>query len=272
MAPSSPLPCRTFESMYVDRTKHNALGAVLRWCDTFGALYMDDLDIDEVQRKELLKVAAFQYVNRVTQLEILVSGQRWEEAVLQSPKIRLSSCVSKVGRTSFGVTSFGSTEAGEELFRFSTVIVNVDADDSSKTRPMLYPEAHKAALREVRPVEVPKADARPAEAFVWRTSVRHTDCDLINHMNNAVYGDLMEDARRAALAAGSFSGTPAAKGDVRLASVEYLGQPKAGQTLDVAVWWDAQAQHLGFEFKLDGAEVVAKGVLVPQRDELQSKL
>merc|ERR1712151_1448894 len=91
--------------------------------------------------------------------------------------------------------------------------------------------------------------------------IRHTDCDLLGHMNNAVYGDLMENARRAAVIAGAFKGEKAAEGDVRLASIEYLGQPKAGEELDIAVWWDADAQLLGFEFLLEGKEVVSKSVI-----------
>jgi len=266
------MPVRQFQPMYVDMTRHNALGAVMRWCDTFGATYMDDLDISADQIKDLKKSMAFQYVNRMTRIQMLVRGQGWEEALLDSSGLSVSQCISKMGRTSCSVYSCGSTSTGSELFLFSTVMVHVDAEDPTKTLPIRYPEAHRAAVREVQAPEAPSATPRPASAFVWSARVRHTDCDLIGHLNNAVYGNLMEDARRAAVAAGAFRGVKAASGDVRLASVEYLGQPKAGQDLGVAVWWDEGAELLGFEFVLEGREVVARCAVVPWADEPASRL
>lgn len=267
MARAAALPFKQFQSMYVDKARHNALGAVMRWCDTFGSLYAESMNIDDDKTHEIRKLQTFQYVNRITHVQILVGGQSWEDALVQSSGVSLSQCLSKVGRTSCATFSSGSTSAGTELFRFNTVYVNVDAEDSAKTIPIVYPEEHKAAVHAVPDIQVPPVCPRPADAFIWHTTVRHTDCDLIGHMNNAVYGDLMEDCRRQAAAMGVFKGVEAAMGDVHMVSVEYMGQPKAGQDLDIAVWWDQGSRLLGFEFLLEGKEVVTKCVMVPWRDQ-----
>merc|ERR1712176_1096634 len=92
-------------------------------------------------------------------------------------------------------------------------------------------------------LEAPRLSAKPASAFVWRTEVRISDCDLLQHINNAEYGSLMEAARWAAAEAGIFRKNKAALGSAQRVCIDYVGQP-----VDIAVWWDGDANAIGFEF------------------------
>ena len=71
---------------------------------------------------------------------------------------------------------------------------------------------------------------------------------------------MIEAARWAAVKAGVFKNKQCVSHSVRRACIDYTGQPHAGDSLDVAVWWDEKAEVMGFELTV-GEEVVATAVL-----------
>eukprot|EP00811_Abedinium_folium_P009194 NODE_18499_length_889_cov_5.393701.p1 GENE.NODE_18499_length_889_cov_5.393701~~NODE_18499_length_889_cov_5.393701.p1 ORF type:complete len:195 (+),score=40.83 NODE_18499_length_889_cov_5.393701:142-726(+) len=168
--------------------------------------------------------------------------------------------ICRVGRTSWGTQcEICHAPTGTHLATVSTTVVAVDPADILKPVPVPCAHTLRALISEEAAVGVPELPAigpRPDAVFVWRTEVRSSDCDSHGHMNNALYCCLMEDARLAAVRSGAL---PAAfSGSARLASVEYLGQPNPGNTIDIAVWLDEVSALLCFEFAACG-NVVSRG-------------
>eukprot|EP00747_Dinoflagellata_sp_TGD_P184195 gnl/TRDRNA2_/TRDRNA2_39623_c0_seq1.p1 gnl/TRDRNA2_/TRDRNA2_39623_c0~~gnl/TRDRNA2_/TRDRNA2_39623_c0_seq1.p1 ORF type:complete len:288 (-),score=39.57 gnl/TRDRNA2_/TRDRNA2_39623_c0_seq1:72-935(-) len=266
-----------FTTLFTDRPSQSILGTVLRWCDVSQRTIYGSIT-DAAARQALLDLYDKAAVNRSIVVEMLVSAEEWER-ILNSDagaKVSVLPSITRVGRTSWVVSITINCSRGTPLARAQTVMVSVDAETTSKPTPLPYPEVMKSLVHQ--PSEDPsgpsKVSERPSNVLRWQTEVRSTDCDPLRHMNNAVYGSLMEDARRAlstreqAYGAGItehsafFAGT-------RAASIEYLGQPKAGDALDIVMWWDSEAKTVGFEFvKLakasetsQGDEVVAKAAV-----------
>eukprot|EP00404_Azadinium_spinosum_P038258 CAMPEP_0180646724 /NCGR_PEP_ID=MMETSP1037_2-20121125/49842_1 /TAXON_ID=632150 /ORGANISM="Azadinium spinosum, Strain 3D9" /LENGTH=259 /DNA_ID=CAMNT_0022671001 /DNA_START=41 /DNA_END=816 /DNA_ORIENTATION=- len=250
--------------LFIDVPGHAGLGAVLRWCDASQVELYHAMP-NEVHGKEFAELWATCAVMRTNVVEMLVQDKTWEKALAGDAtnrvKVRVAQSVMRVGRTSWGVFSEITTTGGVQLARVNTVMVALDAESVSKPIPLPHPEGLKALIRECPPIqEPPTVCARPQGVFVWRAQVRHSDCDGFGHMNNAVYGDLMEDARRAAVAAGAFQGLPAAAGSAHLTSIEYLKEVKPLEEISLAVWWDGTVQAFGLELELPLEGVVARGV------------
>eukprot|EP00411_Alexandrium_monilatum_P114246 CAMPEP_0175693732 /NCGR_PEP_ID=MMETSP0097-20121207/31576_1 /TAXON_ID=311494 /ORGANISM="Alexandrium monilatum, Strain CCMP3105" /LENGTH=300 /DNA_ID=CAMNT_0017000845 /DNA_START=15 /DNA_END=912 /DNA_ORIENTATION=+ len=247
------------QPLFTDQARQCSLGAVLRWSDTAQAALYGSVPDAEV-RAALLRAWERSLVTRSNQVELLLPGRAWEEALSATlgATVRVAPRVTKVGRTSMGVGFEISTSRGVPLARVASVMVAVDEETASKPVPVPHPEALRALSKDFPAVKVPSISTRPSDAFVWRAEVRSSDCDLFGHVNNAVYGDYMEDARRAAAARpGALPpvAAEAAAADARIASVDYLGQAKARDAIEVAVWWDAAARALGVELTAGGGGV-----------------
>ena len=50
---------------------------------------------------------------------------------------------------------------------------------------------------------------RPADAFLWTTAARGTDCDGLGHLNNTKYATYGQEALEFAVAFGAFDADPA---------------------------------------------------------------
>lgn len=256
--------------LYTDCTRHAMLGAVLRWCDTSqGALYRSVQSAEA--REELLNLWEKSAVNRSMLVEMLVSGAEWEHTInaKSATRVIISPVVSRVGRTSWGVRYNIRTAEGTQLANASTVMVSVDAETATKPVPVPRAEVLRQLLQEGPALKEPCVCSRPPVAILTQTEIRFTDCDVIGHMNNAVYGDIMHHAVNSAVQAGL--GSEDASNGLHMVFIEYIGQVKALETVDVYVWWDGQARGFGVEiFGRDG--IAARGTLVPREGMHTSKL
>mmetsp|Transcript_120013 Transcript_120013/g.339584 ORF Transcript_120013/g.339584 Transcript_120013/m.339584 type:complete len:265 (+) Transcript_120013:100-894(+) len=259
--------------MFLDLAPHNLVGAVLRWCDVANALSFKGLPADSEQ--DLLRLWQVCSVNRSTTLEVLVAERDWTLTLTEAGMVRVTPRIARVGRTSWVVHVDIASTSGTMLACMQTVFVLLDEQTLSKPQPLPHIDDLRAIVREASPLPSPDVCARPDDAFVWSCRVRCSDCDLLGHVNNAVYADFFESARRAGLAAGAITPElPATKGasDVHRVLVEYLGQPKAEDVAEVAVWWDAGARTYGVELVVSG-KVMAKGAIAPQgRESTPAKL
>ena len=136
---------------------------------------------------------------------------------------------------------------------------------------MLAEASTEAALRlglaeEEEPELLPEGvgeRGRPADACVWSSMVRATDCDSLGHVNNAKYALLAAEARAyAAHTLGEAVNTPLTGGFAKAApcvfSCDYLGQPLPFQALEVAVWSESPGV-LSFDVTRPGYEEEDEG-------------
>jgi acyl-ACP thioesterase len=110
-------------------------------------------------------------------------------------------------------------------------VVRIPADFGlSFTNPELSTE-----MLRVAPAE-PAADAARISI-----AVRPADLDPMDHVNNAVYVDWLEEALAAAELSGAVVATP------RRLRLEYLASAALGDTVSIAIWGDAGAWHAHIE-------------------------
>eukprot|EP00746_Dinoflagellata_sp_MGD_P035795 gnl/MRDRNA2_/MRDRNA2_18568_c0_seq1.p1 gnl/MRDRNA2_/MRDRNA2_18568_c0~~gnl/MRDRNA2_/MRDRNA2_18568_c0_seq1.p1 ORF type:complete len:270 (+),score=36.78 gnl/MRDRNA2_/MRDRNA2_18568_c0_seq1:129-938(+) len=245
-------------SLFTDQASHSSLATVLNWCDKSQSEMWFDTGIRDPSKK----ASDAPYVVRQVTLEMMVSGEEWTALVRAERKCRVRAWIVRVGRTSWVVGSSVETIKGVALARSKTVQVCVDVETLTKPVPVPGRETLEGLVKEddLAGLETITCSKKPGDAFVWRTEVRVTDCDTLQHINNTVYGALMEAARWAAARAGVFKNSKGALGSVRKASIDYMGQPRAGDPLDIAVWWDKATEVVGFEFTVD-QNIVATAAL-----------
>lgn len=248
-----------FKTLVPDNPAHASLATILKWCDSAQGALFDPIP-DPSMRKEMQEWCMKGAVTRANVVELLVTAAEWEMLIDVVARSRVCPVITRVGRTSWVVRFSVETLRGQVLAQVQTVMVAVDANDFTRSVPVPFTEALQSLVHEQPGLEAPVACSRPHEAFAWRTEVRQSDCDAMQHINNAVYASLAEDARHAAVQAGALTDLRAVSGSLRKASIDYLGQPQAGDALVVAVWWDAGRGTIGLEFSSCG-DVVARVVL-----------
>lgn len=241
------------------------LCSILRWCDTNQGRYFregcPESLIPPALAQDLATLWAGEVVMRSNTVELFVDShalvhKMHGEAGFATNTVKITPWLSRVGRTSYGIEfflSFGKDDT--PLARVATVMVNVNPSNLETAAPIpqrlvepmraLAAASSEAAVSAGLSADIvaPPVDdtGPPVEAFVWRTTVRATDCDSLGHINNAKYALLAAEAR--ALAAHSLrAGTdrcltgPVAKTPPRVFVCDYLGQPQPFEDMEVAVW------------------------------------
>mmetsp|Transcript_74993 Transcript_74993/g.163723 ORF Transcript_74993/g.163723 Transcript_74993/m.163723 type:complete len:292 (-) Transcript_74993:530-1405(-) len=265
MADAPVTPGTWFKTLYPDSVPQAALGAVLKWCDAAQTDYYHRHKALPQEAADLIERS----VMRSNAVEFLVPYEKWAAIVTSRAMVHCNVHLVRVGNTSFALRIAVSSEEMVPLAIVETVMVAVSAQDFTKPVPVPNAELMKKNLR---PAAVPAVHApptqksRPDSAFLWKTQVRKSDCDILFHVNNAIYGNYMEDARFQAAEAGALpkdlARVEATEGFPHGALVEYLGQPHAGQSMTVAVWCDEATRTIYFEFFLDDGQVVCKASMV----------
>mmetsp|Transcript_37737 Transcript_37737/g.79857 ORF Transcript_37737/g.79857 Transcript_37737/m.79857 type:complete len:363 (+) Transcript_37737:238-1326(+) len=266
-------PGTLFKTLYPDIVAPAAVGTILKWCDAARSDYFGKLGAMKALR--WLELGS---VMRSNAIEFLVPLAKWSEKVCCKTGVHVRPHLQRLGRTSFAFRFTVSAEDGEPLARVESVLVSIDRRDPTKPVPVPNAESLKPLLRPalVPPVHVAPASSssRPPAAFVWKTVVRKSDCHALEHINNAVYGQLIEDARGAAALAGALppdlANAEDAKGFPRAALIEYMGQPGEGDVLNVAVWGDAETGVVYFEIFMDDGSVVTKATIATGDHTLSS--
>jgi len=265
---STPLtPGTYFKTLYPDVVPQAAICAAFKWCD--GA-QSDFTSKHKALPEEVAKRQEYGSVMRSNAIEFLVPMEEWTEKVSCKTSVHVQPSLQRLGRTSFAFRISINAEDGQPLARVESVLVAVNPEDLTKPIVVPYQEEYRRALR---PAVVPDVHvapvapgARPASAFVWRTIVRKSDCDALQHINNAIYGSLIEDARGAAAMAGALprnlANVEEPNGFPRAALIEYLGQPHEGDLLNIAVWCDEDKGVVYFELFMENGAVVAKASIL----------
>jgi len=184
-----------FKVLYTDHAPHSSLGTVLKWCDTAqGALFRSIPD--KTVAEELMKAYSLASVMRTNTVEMLMNQHDWVQHMDDAAVAVVRPLLVRIGRTSWVIQSSVETSAAVPIARVQTVMVAVDPNDSTKPVPVPHAETLRGIMREAAPVEAPQSGVRPPNSFVWRTEVRQSDCDDMQHINNAFYASLFEELRR----------------------------------------------------------------------------
>jgi acyl-CoA thioester hydrolase len=183
-------------------------------------------------------------VVRAQKLEILEPARFGET-------LDLAVWIARVGRTSL---DFGqeALRAGTTVARSSMVAVYL----SPGGNPQAVPESVRALVME-RPL--PQVDLlsvrRPPDAFALPLSVRPSDLDLLQHVNQAQYADYLDDARFLAAEAGVYGPRKSARYPIRRLAIDYRREARVGDALSVATWpIPLHPLAYGFELTRSGEE------------------
>eukprot|EP00746_Dinoflagellata_sp_MGD_P030060 gnl/MRDRNA2_/MRDRNA2_17120_c0_seq1.p1 gnl/MRDRNA2_/MRDRNA2_17120_c0~~gnl/MRDRNA2_/MRDRNA2_17120_c0_seq1.p1 ORF type:complete len:270 (+),score=28.38 gnl/MRDRNA2_/MRDRNA2_17120_c0_seq1:70-879(+) len=256
-------------SSQFDYRPQSLLETLLTWSGT-----AQDVVYESIPDPQAMKVFVHNVVMRQTVTQVLMSGTDLKKLLSTKPKHRARPWVIRVGRTSYVFGCLIETIDGIAWARVRTTMVAVDAETLMRPVPVPYKEVLEGMAQKednLADLQAPTCSARPANAFVWHTKVRFTDCDILQHITNARYGSLIEDARWAAAKAGFFNSTPLALGRTHTVCIEHTGQPHAGDSLDIAVWWDKEAEVMGFEFTVT-QRIVATAALSLLAEPARSSL
>jgi acyl-CoA thioesterase FadM len=148
--------------------------------------------------------------------------------------IRAALWIGRAGRTSMDFHhAFYRIKNGEILAEGITTVVYLGHNG----RPAPLPDslnrfaAESPAMLDLEP---PVISTVPPGSFERTYRVRTDDLDLLQHMNQANYAALYDDARRAAAVEGAYGSGGLGSGRVRLLHIEYLGSALADDELVVA--------------------------------------
>ena len=109
-----------------------------------------------------------------------------------------------VGTSSFRTSTTVWNKQGEVFARVRSVGVSVDRANH-RPQPLLRRDELAAHVVPEPALAAPTGKGqRPADAYVWSTAVRQTDCDNLGHLNNTKYASYAEEALGFASHSGAF--------------------------------------------------------------------
>eukprot|EP00405_Crypthecodinium_cohnii_P045261 CAMPEP_0206579944 /NCGR_PEP_ID=MMETSP0325_2-20121206/32854_1 /ASSEMBLY_ACC=CAM_ASM_000347 /TAXON_ID=2866 /ORGANISM="Crypthecodinium cohnii, Strain Seligo" /LENGTH=287 /DNA_ID=CAMNT_0054085859 /DNA_START=43 /DNA_END=903 /DNA_ORIENTATION=+ len=265
-----PADATVFKTLYLDCVPHAAIGGLLNWCD---AAQTDFFVRCAGFSPEAARQAEWT-VTRSNTLEYLVPLSSWQRYVSPKAFISVKTSLARIGKTSFALRFSIESEESVALARLESTMVAVDPQDFTKPVPVPNIDLFRQVLKPDAVPPVYAIEATPSErhraAFCWDVEVRASDCDNLQHINNAIYGYLMEDTRRAAAEANALPEALARPSDAggfpRAVRIDYLDQPQAGDVLSISLWPDeVDSSVLHFEFTLPlypNGKVVCKASLM----------
>lgn len=91
--------------------------------------------------------------------------------------------------------------------------------------------------------------------------MRWTDCDTNGHLNNSVYATLIEEVRAdAASKAQTAEEKYSWELPVQAMRIDYLGQPRSGDLLEIESWQIAPTGCFEFNFRVQGNLVASASI------------
>ncbi len=169
-------------------------------------------------------------------------------------ELELSAWISRVGRTSVAMShDIVRVDDGALIARASATLVALDG----ARRPTPYPDAERIEVLERPTAEVqpPGSSAGPTSAFRCPVELRRSDHDNQQHVNQARYGDLIEDVRWRCVDAAGYGpgdwGRP-----LRRFALAHDREMRAGDALEARTWRDGDA--LCFRLERGRDDVVAR--------------
>lgn len=154
--------------------------------------------------------------------------------------------------------------AGALVAKVSSIGVYVEKES---LRPLPLPRREEllrhCSPKSQRATAVPQYTQRPADAYVWTTAVRQTECDNLGHLNNTRYAMYAEDSLGAAVYHGAFAGHPGVLALAQQPScfmhISYIHEVKPYEALYCAVWYDPANHTFVVEMRTGEGGAVADG-------------
>ena len=247
MKPLKPLR----QASYVDMQTKNLSTTILMWCDERNNLmWPGESSFSEWIGGEegATWVSA---ANTIEALDVSVLSSGTDSFYGHDIEVGIEASLVHVGNSSFRgsfqlyrLNDDGS--AGALAARVTSIGVCVER---GTLRPLPLPNREEL-LQHCVPEPEPRAavpqqhSQRPADAYVWATAVRQTECDDLGHLNNTRYAMYAEDALGAAVYHSAFTPDITALAEQPLSSlhISYIHEVKPYEPLFLAVWYD-QDQH-----------------------------
>jgi YbgC/YbaW family acyl-CoA thioester hydrolase len=183
-------------------------------------------------------------VVRAQKLEIL-------EPVHFGDTLELLLWVARVGRTSLDL-GHEARRAGTTVARCSLVTVHLDP--SGNPQPVTD-DLRGLVLERPRPQVDLLSVRRPPDVFTLPWSVRPSDLDLLQHVNQARYADYLDDARLLAAEAGAYGPRQSARSATARLAIDYRREARLGDALRIATWpIPLHPLAYGFEIVRSGEE------------------
>lgn len=181
---------------------------------------------------------------------VVVAQHLWVERYCRQAEVLQGTLnISRVGRTSADFHHEFSGEGGPVARGIATV-VHVGPDG----KPAPFPQSmHELVQADLPPVPSLEPGERPEQGvFVRPLTVRHSDTDLLSHVNHANYLIFFEDTRQPACRAGAYGeahpGCAPHPGQVTLI---YRRQALFGEAMEAATWAQSP-KDLAFELHRAG--------------------
>ena len=161
-------------------------------------------------------------------------------------ELELSMWVSRVGRTSIELShDITRTDDGEVIGRSTATIVTLDEN----RRPAPVKDGAREFVVERPTVTAERLDAEPPpDAWQMPVHIRPSDQDLQQHVNQARYADLVEDARISCARDGGYGPGDWASAPKRFV-IAYESEARVGDGVS-AVTWAASGRARTAEFIL----------------------
>jgi acyl-CoA thioesterase FadM len=165
---------------------------------------------------------------------------------LRAP-VRGTLWIGRTGRTSMDFQhAFHRVKDGEKLAEGIATTVCLGRHGLPVPLPPCLDEADSDPPMKLD-LEPPVFEVMPRETFKRSYRVRTDDLDFLQHMNQANYVALFDDARHAAAAERSYGPDDVGRGRVRFLHIEYLNSAFVGDELVIATWLNGSSPvTLGF--------------------------
>jgi acyl-CoA thioesterase FadM len=170
--------------------------------------------------------------------------------------VEIATWVARVGRTSF---DFGhrivKTSDGTVAARARMTVVNLGPDGPAPVDPVVADHVSE----EPAPPRRPWPEGDRANAWQRRWTVRPSDQDSFQHVNQARYVDYIDDTRWFVAQARAAAGL---QGSLAGLSVEYIREAHAGEEVQMETWvTDDRARAFELTLQPDG-QVLSRGQVV----------
>jgi acyl-CoA thioesterase FadM len=171
--------------------------------------------------------------------------------------------IGRTGRTSIVFRhAFHRVDDGELVAAGNTTAVYPDCLRHQDADPFMMPDPDPPRFTEIR-----------SPLFEYSCHVRHSDLDLLEHMNQANYAALIDDARQAAAGQNAYGPGGLGLGRIRLLHIEYLRPALSGEKLVTTTWaLGRDALNLGFAMWRDKTLISRAVIQIQSRDAAFAKV
>ena len=161
--------------------------------------------------------------------------------------LRANIWIAHTGRTSLAFhQTFHAVDGSKLLAAGSTTAVYLGQHGAPTPLPE-YIEREDPKPFSMPDLHHPELPETPASLYEYSCRVRHSDLDLLGHMNQANYAAFYDDARHTAYGRNAYGSAELGSGRIRLLHIDYGRSAMPGEKLTIATW-KIQSTPLGLGF------------------------